>query len=489
MPERVAQVERDPSATRPPLPLIGDDDFDLRPRAAFDEFRHVAVLDRIGLAGSDRLAMALEQLEQPLVAERRHLHRLTEGGPPLPLGQGGEDADIDDDRGRLVERAHEVLALGQVDRGLAADRRVDLGDERRRDVHDRDPTQVRRREEAGGIAERPATDGDHRLVAFHPEPAPARLPRSRGPTGAWPPRPREASRSRPSSRPRQARRQGAPPRPPTPRAPTRGSRAAPPADAASPRRPSPRCRHPARSGRSAWRRATAWSGGRRSSSLRSARCRSTRRHDLLDLRRRPRRGRRPRRRSVRVAAARSRSVPMGSRPVTSGRTCGERRSRWARTSGRLSSQTLNRPRYSPHRLRGSTTAPPPVATMRRSSGSGSGGPRSVTARRSRRRNAASPSSSKMRGIGRPSSCSIALVEIDERGAVPVGQALAHHALAAPGQPDQHDVHRRDLVVAARAGFVRPGQSMGRFSGVRPGAPPDRRPPATGASGARSIRAR
>ena len=114
--------------------------------------------------------MALEQLEQPLVAERRHLHRLTERGPPLPLGQGREHADIDDDRGRLMERADEVLALRQVDRGLAPDRGVDLGDERRRDVHDRDAAQVRRGEEAGGVAERPATDGDDRLVALDPEP-------------------------------------------------------------------------------------------------------------------------------------------------------------------------------------------------------------------------------------------------------------------------------------------------------------------------------
>ena len=35
-----------------------------------------------------------------------------------------------------------------------------------------------------------------------------------------------------------------------------------------------------------------------------------------------------------------------------------------------------------------------------------------------------------------------LVEIDERGPVPVGEALAHDALAAAGQSDDHDVHRR-----------------------------------------------
>ncbi len=74
------------------------------------------------------------------------------------------------------------------------------------------------------------------------------------------------------------------------------------------------------------------------------------------------------------------------------------------------------------------------------------------------------------------------VEIDEVGAVPVGQALAHDALAAAGQPDEHDVHRPDLVVAARAGFVRPGQSMGGLSGVRPGRRAGSRPAGDGGFG-------
>ena len=66
--------------------------------------------------------------------------------------------------------------------------------------------------------------------------------------------------------------------------------------------------------------------------------------------------------------------PSGSPPWTSGRTFGERRRRWARTSGRTSSQIGTRPRYSAQRLRGSTTAPPPGAITRRIPGSASAGP-------------------------------------------------------------------------------------------------------------------
>ena len=115
---------------------------------------------------------------------------------------------------------------------------------------------------------------------------------------------------------------------------------------------------------------------------------------------RPRpRGPRPRRsggsarrhRTVPAGGPARRTVPIGSRPATSGRTCGDRRSRWARTSGRPSSQTVARPRYSAHRLRGSTGTPPPVAMIRWTSAAGSGGPRSAIAVRSRSLKYASPS--------------------------------------------------------------------------------------------------
>jgi hypothetical protein len=81
----------------------------------------------------------LEQFEESFVAERRHLDRLAERGPHLALGERPQHLDVDDDRGGLVERPDEVLALGQVDPCLAADRRVDLGDQSGRDVDDRTP--------------------------------------------------------------------------------------------------------------------------------------------------------------------------------------------------------------------------------------------------------------------------------------------------------------------------------------------------------------
>ena len=141
-------------------------------------FAQAGALDELGqhARGEDRRidpsdggAVGLEQLEEALVAEGGHLDRLPERGPHLALGERPQDLDIDDHGRRLMERTQEVLALREVDAGLATDRRVDLGDERRRDLDDPDAAQVDRGKEAGRIAERPAADRDQRLGAFDPE--------------------------------------------------------------------------------------------------------------------------------------------------------------------------------------------------------------------------------------------------------------------------------------------------------------------------------
>ena len=63
-----------------------------------------------------------------------------------------------------MERADEVLALGQVDRGLAADGGVDLREQRGRRLHDVDPAVVHGRREAGGVADHAAPEGDDGVV-------------------------------------------------------------------------------------------------------------------------------------------------------------------------------------------------------------------------------------------------------------------------------------------------------------------------------------
>ncbi len=64
-----------------------------------------------------------------------------------------------------MESADEVLPLRQVDRRLAADRRVDLRDEARRDRDPGDAAEVRRGREAGGVGRAAAAERDDRAVA------------------------------------------------------------------------------------------------------------------------------------------------------------------------------------------------------------------------------------------------------------------------------------------------------------------------------------
>ena len=153
MTQRVPQVERDPTVGRDSLTFVGGHHRDLGPRRPFDQLRDGTRVEAGRVASRDRGAVRLEQLEQPLVAEGRHLDRLAQRGPKLSLGERPERVDVDDDRARLVEGPHQVLALGEVDAGLATDGRVDLGDEGGRDLDEPDAAEVDGSEEARRIAE------------------------------------------------------------------------------------------------------------------------------------------------------------------------------------------------------------------------------------------------------------------------------------------------------------------------------------------------
>ena len=74
-----------------------------------------------------------------------------------------------------MEGADAVLRSGQVDRGLAADRRVDLANECRRHGRPRDSAHVRRRGEPGDVGGRTAAERHERAVAADPELRPESL--------------------------------------------------------------------------------------------------------------------------------------------------------------------------------------------------------------------------------------------------------------------------------------------------------------------------
>jgi len=70
--------------------------------------------------------VGLEQGKQVRIEGEGDLGDLGEPASVLALGERPERRDVGEHRHRLVERADEVLALGQVHRRLTADRRVYL---------------------------------------------------------------------------------------------------------------------------------------------------------------------------------------------------------------------------------------------------------------------------------------------------------------------------------------------------------------------------
>ena len=81
---------------------------------------------------------------------------------------------------RLVERADQVLAARVIDAGLAADRGIDLREQRRRHLHEVDAALVAGGREPGHVADHAAAERDHAGVAVQPSARPARRRRGRG---------------------------------------------------------------------------------------------------------------------------------------------------------------------------------------------------------------------------------------------------------------------------------------------------------------------
>ena len=65
-----------------------------------------------------------------------------------------------------MERADHVLAQRMIDRGLAADRRVDLGEQRRRHLQQGHAPLIGRRGESGQIADDTAAERNQQSRAF-----------------------------------------------------------------------------------------------------------------------------------------------------------------------------------------------------------------------------------------------------------------------------------------------------------------------------------
>ena len=104
------------------------------------------------------------------IREQRVLGHLAEPAAELRVGKRREQRGVGHDADRLVEGTDEVLALGEVHCGLAADRGVDLGEQRGRHLHERDAAVVHGGREPDGVADDAAPER-HDEVAAQQSPA------------------------------------------------------------------------------------------------------------------------------------------------------------------------------------------------------------------------------------------------------------------------------------------------------------------------------
>ena len=117
------------------------------------------------VAGQQRVDVRLEPAEEMRVEDRAVLHHLGEAGAQFAVGQGAQHGGVGDHRARRMEGADQVLALRQVDRGLAADRGVDHRQQCRRQLHAVDAAHPAGRGEAGQIADHATAERDHGGIA------------------------------------------------------------------------------------------------------------------------------------------------------------------------------------------------------------------------------------------------------------------------------------------------------------------------------------
>ncbi len=132
-------------------------------RLDLDRAGHDA-LQRAGVLGQHRPALALEKPEILRVRDHAVLHRLRHSRRDLDGGQRRQHVEIRDHEARLVERAQQVLPRRHVDPGLAADRRVDHGEQRGRNLDIGDAAQVGGGDEPGDVAHHAAAQRDHGAI-------------------------------------------------------------------------------------------------------------------------------------------------------------------------------------------------------------------------------------------------------------------------------------------------------------------------------------
>ena len=134
--ECVAVVEDGSHAGSLVFVLLDDTRFQLA--AARDDLPQHGRVARV-----DCLGVLFEKRKEFRVENDTVFNDLSQARAIVAIGQRREHAGVDEHAERLVKRADQVLRRGMIDANLATDRTVDVGQQRRRHLEERDPASVR----------------------------------------------------------------------------------------------------------------------------------------------------------------------------------------------------------------------------------------------------------------------------------------------------------------------------------------------------------
>ena len=154
----MAEVEKRAVAL---LGLVPLDDAGLHLDRAADR-----VLAQRHIARSQRRAVALKPGEKGGIPQQPVFHHLAIAREEIAGRQRAKDADVGQHQRGLVEGADQVLAMGGVDAGLAANGTVDLRQKRGRDLHEAHAPAQDGGGKARKIADHAAAEGNHHVAAF-----------------------------------------------------------------------------------------------------------------------------------------------------------------------------------------------------------------------------------------------------------------------------------------------------------------------------------
>ena len=124
------------------------------------------LLQCVGFKLKQARGVRFHEAEQRSVANDARLQAFDEAGAQLALRKSGQEIDVGDDCGGMVEGSDEIFAFGKIDAGFAADGRVNLCQKRGGNLNETNAAHVDSGQKSADIADDAAAEGDEQRAAI-----------------------------------------------------------------------------------------------------------------------------------------------------------------------------------------------------------------------------------------------------------------------------------------------------------------------------------